>query len=450
MAGAERRLGQSVQHRLSLWLALAILAAALLGGTFSFVTAYREAHEMQDDLLRQVAALFDAQHLPAPYLADAGRLPHSDEDARVIVQHLTPGRVATGQVLAVPDNLPDGVGTLTVHDESYRVLVRTLETGDRILVAQETGMRDEIARHGALGTVLPFLALVPVLLLIVANLVRKMFRPIAALSHDIDQRSEQALHALPDEHVPSEVRPFVVAINRLLGRVSQSMAVQRRFVADAAHELRSPMTALSLQAERLAQADMSETARTRLITLRQGIERSRSLLEQLLSLARAQSVDAMAAPPGLSVSVQRTFRRVLEDLMPLADARQIDIGVEGHVDVQVPIGEVDLFTLLKNLVDNAIRYTPEGGRVDLAVTAVPDAAVLTVTDTGPGIAPAERHRIFDPFYRIPGNAVLGSGLGLSIVQAIADRAGAGITVGYADEAQCTGTRIAIRFPIAQA
>jgi len=441
MAGAKGKLTHSVQSRLSLWVSFAILAVALVGGLFSFVTAYREANGMQDDLLRQVSMLFDAQHLPAPHLADAGRLPHSDEEARVIVQTLSPG--GGRQMLAVPASAPDGLGTFNIDRESYRVLIRTLPTGERIAVAQETGMRDEIARNSALLTVLPFLILVPLLLLIVANLVRQMFRPIATLSGEIDQRGDHELYPLPDDQLPTEVRPFVVAINRMLARVSQAMEMQRRFIADAAHELRSPMTALSLQADRLDHAEMSDTARTRLATLRRGIERSRGLLEQLLSLARVQSA---SAPPSAAVSVRQVFRHVLEDLMPLADSRHIDIGVVGEADAQVLIGEVDLITLMKNLVDNAIRYTPEHGRVDLSVENAADEVVMTVADSGPGITAEERSRIFDPFYRIPGNEAPGSGLGLSIVRAIAERVGAVVTIGYADEAARRGTRVTVRVP----
>jgi len=443
MAGAKGKLTHSVQSRLSLWVSLAILAVALVGGLFSFATAFREANGMQDDLLRQVSMLFDAQHLPAPHLADAGRLPHSDEEARVIVQTLSPGSAGGRQMLAVPASAPDGLGTFNIDRESYRVLIRTLPTGERIAVAQETGMRDEIARNSALLTVLPFLILVPVLLLIVANLVRQMFRPIATLSGEVDQRGDHELYPLPDDQLPTEVRPFVVAINRMLARVSQAMEMQRRFIADAAHELRSPMTALSLQADRLDHAEMSDAARTRLATLRRGIERSRSLLEQLLSLARMQSA---SAPPSASVSVRHVFRQVLEDLMPLADSRHIDIGVVGETDAHVLIREVDLITLMKNLVDNAIRYTPEHGRVDLSVETSADAVVMAVTDSGPGITEEERSRIFDPFYRIPGNEAPGSGLGLSIVRAIAERAAAVVTIGYADEAARHGTRVTVRVP----
>lgn len=290
-------------------------------------------------------------------------------------------------------------------------------------------MRDKEARESAWHSLLPFLILFPVLLLVVGDLVRKMFRPIATLSADIDQRDEQALHPVDESHVPSEIRPFVVAINRLLGRVAQSVDNQRRFVADAAHELRSPMTALSLQAERLAATEMPAAARERLLPLSRGIERSRNLIDQLLSLAAAQS-NFSAAPT--SVSVLHIYRRILEDLLPLADRKNIDIGVESSEDVQVSINETDLLILIRNLVDNAIRYTPPGGRIDLSVKRVQAAIVLQVSDTGPGITVEEQARVFDPFYRSLGTDESGSGLGLSIVKAIADRTGLKVDLGFTD------------------
>jgi two-component system OmpR family sensor kinase len=173
--------------------------------------------------------------------------------------------------------------------------------------------------------------------------------------------------------LPSEIFPFVMAINRLLRRVEKSMDAQRRFVGDAAHELRSPLTALSLQAERLAAAEMSANAQERLKTLRQGIERGRALLDQLLALARAQAA-TNTSPSRLSV--QEAYRRVLEDLMPLAEVKAIDIGVVCAVDAEVMVNDFDLMTLLKNLVGNAIRYTPAGGRVDLSVLATASETTL--------------------------------------------------------------------------
>ncbi|MEN8506062.1 MULTISPECIES: ATP-binding protein [Paraburkholderia] len=449
MDGFKRRLNESIQIKLSLTLSLVILIVAVAAGVFSFLSAFDEAHGLQDDVLRQVAQLTERQHL-SPILPGADvRREDSNEESRVIVQRLGDGNssmvsVDNGGLLLLPTTLTDGLHTLDVNGETFRVLVSTTAAGERIAVAQESGFRNEIARDGALRTVMPFLILVPVLLLIVADMVRKMFRPIAVLSREIDQRSEQELHPIEDSHLPAEVRPFVVAINRLLARVSTSMDSQRRFVADAAHELRSPLTALSLQAERLAEADMSSQARERLAVLRRGIERGRSLLDQLLALARAQSA---SESPNSLVSIQSIYRRVLEDLMPLAEARRIDIGVEGVQDAEVWCSELDIIALVRNLVDNAIRYTPDDGRVDLSVATTEGRATLRIRDSGPGIQVSERERVFDPFYRSLGSGQVGSGLGLSIVKAISDRIGAEIRLGFSDETLRSGLCVCVIVPL---
>lgn len=451
MDGLKRRLNESVQLKLSFTLSLAILLVAIVAGVFSFLSAFDEAHELQDDVLRQVAQLIDRQRLSPSAPTTDTQLKDVDEESRVIVQRLgeanpnpSAAGVDAGGALPLPTTLTDGLHTLEVGGKTFRVLVKTTAAGERIAVAQESGFRNEIARDGALRTVMPFLILVPVLLLIVADMVRKMFRPIAALSKEIDLRADQGLHPVEDRHLPVEVRPFAVAINRLLARVGQSMESQRRFVADAAHELRSPLTAMSLQAERLADAEMSELARERLTALRQGIERGRSLLDQLLTLAKAQSAADLPKSP---VSVQGIYRRVLEDLMPLAEAKHIDIGVEGTQDAEVWASELDMIAVVKNLVDNAIRYTPEGGKVDLSVGVSQGKAELHIQDNGPGIPLAERNRVFDPFYRTLGSEQIGSGLGLSIVQTIAHRIGAEIRLDFADEVQQAGLHVTVIVPM---
>lgn len=448
MEGLKERMKDSLQIRLSLWLSLAILSVAVIAGIFAFFSAFDEAHEFQDDVLHQVATLFDRHGLAVPQEGDSSTEIDSDPEARVFVQMLstTPPSKSNGDAnspLALPRNLRDGLQTVRAGNETYRVLVRTLNTGQRLAVAQETAVRDEIARDSALRTLMPFLILVPILLLVVADLIRKIFKPVADLSIEIDQRGEQELHPIAPEPLPAEIRPFVGAINRLLRRVEQSMDAQRRFVADAAHELRSPLTALSLQAERLADAEMSANAHERLNTLRQGIERGRTLLDQLLALARAQ---APAIMPNTTVSVQQVYRRVLEGLMPLAEAKGIDIGVVSDSDACVLANEVDLITLVKNLVDNAIRYTPAGGRVDLSVLAANGVTTLVIEDNGPGIPEAERERVFDPFYRVLGSNEIGSGLGLSIVQTVSARVGAKVSLGYASDQLRTGLRVKVTFP----
>lgn len=418
MDGFKARLTHSIQVRLAWGLSVAIVLVALVAGAFSFYAAFKEAHELQDDILRQAAALI--RHQPAAGLASQDL--DIDVESDLVVQTLAGprgGGAAQGG-LALPATLADGLHTLRVDGTTYRTFVKTLASGQRIAVSQDTEMRDEIAQDGALRTILPLLILVPVLLLVVTHLVRKMLRPVTQLAAQIDARSEQDVQPLAAAHLPSELRPFVRAINRLLGRVSAAMDEQRRFVADAAHELRSPLTALSLQAERLAAAPMSPEAAERLATLRQGIARGRNLLEQLLSLARVQSAGAR---PGQAVSVRAVYRRVLEDLMPLAEAKGLDIGMADGADVQILAHEVDVYTLVRNLLDNAIRYTPEGGRVDLAVSRDGPNAVLDVEDSGVGIPAAERDRVRDPFYRVLGSEQIGSGLGLAIVSAVAQRLG---------------------------
>ncbi|KJZ40172.1 ATP-binding protein [Pseudomonas fluorescens] len=444
MDGFKKRLSDSVQLRLSVTLSLAILIVAVVAGFFAFVSAFDEAHEMQDDTLRQVAVLVDRQHMTPRYPV-GNKVDDDNEESRVIVQYLADGSKALGNddatlPLPFPTTLADGLSTLNVAGEDFRVLVKTTTQGERIVVAQETGIRDKEARESAWRSLLPFLILFPVLLLVVGDLVRKLFRPIATLSTEIDQRDEQALHPIDEHHLPTEVRPFVVAINRLLERVAQSMDAQRRIVADAAHELRSPMTALSLQAERLAATDMPAPARERLLPLSLGIDRSRKLIDQLLTLATAQSDSHRAQS---AVCVHEIYRRVLEDLLPLAERKHLDIGVESIEDVQVIINETDLVILVKNLVDNAIRYTPDGGRIDLSVERVQGLVMLQVKDSGPGISLLEQTRVFDPFYRSLGTDEAGSGLGLSIVKAIADRTGARVQMGYTDEINKNGLCVSV-------
>lgn len=450
MDGSKSWVKGSLQFRLSFWLSLSILIIALIAGIVVFFSAFDEAHELQDDVLRHVATLFDRHHLPMTQ-DNSDRAAIRDAESQVFVQLLSAQpsagvRGVTKPTLVLPQNLPDGMQTVRIGDKRYRVLVRTLGSGDRLAVAQETAIRDEIARNSALSTLLPFLILVPILILVVAILIGKIFKPVADLSEEIDRRGDLELYPLDPNPLPAEIRPFVGAINRLLGRVEQSMNVQRLFVADAAHELRSPLTALSLQAERLADAEMSANARERLNILRQGIRRGMTLLDQLLALARAQGGASASSSP---VSVQQIYRRVLADLMPLAEVKGIDIGVVSNSDAKVVANEVDLITLVKNLVDNAIRYTPTGGRVDLSVSDSNGMATLMVEDSGPGIPEHERERVFDPFYRVLGTDEIGSGLGLSIVRTISARLGATVSLGFVSEQPRFGLRVIISIPLAK-
>ena len=432
MDGLKEQLTHSIRFRLSLWLSLAILVVSVIAGAFSFIGAYDEAHETQDDVLRQVASLLRHQRT---VLVDTVGTADADPQARLFVQYLseTATRRNPASALPLPSSLADGLHTVALPQGSYRVLAASLPDGVRIAVAQETAARDELAKDSAMRTVVPLLVLVPIL------------RPVARLAAEVEGRGDGQLHALPEQGLPTEIRPFVIAINRMLGRVSEVLEAQRRFIADAAHELRSPMTAMSLQAERLEGTALPAEARERLGALRRGIDRGRGLLEQLLAYARVQSVEPMGSA---RCEVRVVVRRVLEDLMPLAEEKNIDIGIEGDEDAVVAISDPDLGTVLQNLIENAIRYTPAAGRVDIAVQHAGAVATVVVSDSGPGIAPGERERVLQAFYRTLGSDQPGSGLGLAIVKTIVDRNRAQLCLDDTDGKTKSGLRATLSIPLA--
>lgn len=451
MDGFQDRVRESVRLRLSLWLSIAILVVALIAGGIAFMSAFGEANELQDDVLRQVASLFLRAAVPLPQSNAALWLHGADNDeSRLTVQYLAARNDGSSSTsadpagpLALPRSLPDGMHTLRIHGEGYRVFVRSGPGGERVVVAQETGIRDEIAQNSALRTVLPLVVLMVVLLFVVAQLTRNIFSPITSLAEEIDRRPDQDLHPIAERDLPVEIRPFVVAINRMLERVKRAMELQARFVADAAHELRTPFTALSLQAERLVEVPIPENTRDRFDALRRGIERGRHLIDQLLTLARAQAgVDSRT--PSL-VSLRRISLEVLEDLMPIAEAKRIDVGFIGDQDAAVSIDEASLRVVIANILGNAIRFTPPGGRVDLSV-ASGARAVLEIRDSGPGIAVVDRERVFDPFHRVLASDEAGAGLGLAIVKAIAERVNAEIELAYGDPDRRTGLSFKVIFP----
>jgi two-component system OmpR family sensor kinase len=242
------------------------------------------------------------------------------------------------------------------------------------------------------------------------------------------------------------VWPFVTEINKLIARTVHVLSRQQRFIADAAHELRSPMTAMSLQAERLAASDMPGEARERLGSLSSGLARTRVLLDQLLTLARTQEAGDKELT---QIPLKKAIQDCLEDLVPLAEAKAIDLGVVGSADPLVAGRPLDIKILIKNLVDNAIRYTPPGGRIDIGVTEDAGRIVLDIDDTGPGIPTEERERVFQPFYRVLGSGEIGSGLGLVITVSIAGQIGA--TISLLDKPDGTpGLRARVTFPACMA
>ncbi len=449
MAGSKGKVGKSLQLRLSSWVSIILIVMGISAGAFSFVSAYHEAIELQDDQLGDLKTLIVQKHLSLSNGQNQNYVfptePESFLIARFSSTETLPLSKDERELFEKTQSLPEGLQTISFQDRDWRIVLNRGEDGSRLIVGQQTEVRDDAAMDAGVQTLLPILILIPLLLFAVRALVRGMFTPLTALAVKLDASQAHGVAELGISDVPSEIQPFVSALNRLFARLASAAAFQRRFVADAAHELRSPLTALSLQAERLDAGKLdTQEAEERLTLLRSGIARTRALLDQLLNFARAQEerLDKNKA----SLSLQSVLRLVLEDLQPIAEAKNIDIGFVGTQDALVMASEAEIVSIMKNLIDNALRYTPDGGRVDMTIETTADGSVFQIDDTGPGIPPEERDRVFDPFYRMLGSDVSGSGLGLSIVKATVERIGAKIHLDYTDAAQRNGLRVCIVFP----
>jgi two-component system OmpR family sensor kinase len=446
MDGVEKRPSNSLKTRLSYWISAAILSVAIIAASFTFSSAFEEAHELQDDVLQQMAVLFDHYSLT---LNNGTLTPLSQDqlEFQVSVQLLGSNSASNAlaqNTLALPSNLTDGFHTVNLATQSWRVFVRTLSSTQRIAIAQDTAIRDDIAFETALHTLMPLLVLIPLLLLLLGYILGKILGPISILAHEVDRQTEHDLQLIPTTQLPNEIVPFVEAINRLLSKNSQVIASQKRFIADAAHELRSPITALSLQAQRLQQTELTDDARQKLNALQAGIGRSIHLLEQLLSMARQQD-NSVQQPQ--TISLKMVFVEVIEDLYPLAEAKEIDLGFSQDNDAELNANPVRLKTLIHNLIDNAIRYTPNGGKIDLSITKTDQYIEMTIKDTGPGIATDEAQKVFEPFYRVLGSNEYGSGLGLAIVASIVQQMDAKISLAPTDAVNNCGLCITVQFAL---
>jgi len=433
----------SLRGRLFISLTTIVLLTGLIGGVFAHRWAFDEAIETQDSVLIQIAGLVQSGGFTG-----AQDLHGVDEDSEVWLIEL--GKTPQG----TPEErqlwrLQDGMRDATRKGKPVRLVLKTRLDGSRFAVAQSTGVRDEIASDMALRTVLPIAALIPCLMLVIAIVIAVSLRPMVRLADELDARRADDMTALPLHDLPSELNPFVSSINGLLQRMDEMIGQQRRFIADAAHELRTPLTALSLQAENLDQVELPPAARERLATLRQGMRRSKHLLEQLLALARHDAAPSESAQSEV-VGLDHAARGVIADLLQEAISRGVDLGFERAEPVPVRGEPIMLAAMIRNLLDNALRFTPRGGRIDVAIYRDGAMAVLQIEDNGPGVSPDEIGRIFEPFFRGQRPEGDGVGLGLSIVRRIVDRLGGSIDAVNITESGRTGLQVAVKLPAAVA
>jgi two-component system OmpR family sensor kinase len=436
-------------HSLKARLLWFVLAAILLGAVLQATTAYRsalqQADAMFDDHLRQVARTLRGG-IPL-----GAALPDMEDEAGFDLYVQIWGQDGTQIFRSTRSALPPravlGFSDVQAHGKHYRVY--TMQTSfQTVQIAQDLDARTARARALAARAVLPFALLTPLLMLAVWWVIRRSLAPVERARRQLAQRAADDFSPLAGAGLPDEVRPLVDELNLLFGRVRSAFDAQKTFVADAAHELRSPLTALKLQAQALrgnGRNDETPSEREAGITrLNQGIDRAIRLVEQLLVLAREE---AGSEPARDAIALSDVVRLAVADVLPQARLKQIDLGfAEGPATVaQVPGESEALRVLLRNLLDNAVKYTPAAGRVDVSLELVQGRPVLAVEDSGPGIAAEERERVFDRFYRASGSASeTGSGLGLAIVQVIAARHGATLELGQSE--RLGGLRVSVNFP----
>jgi two-component system OmpR family sensor kinase len=298
----------------------------------------------------------------------------------------------------------------------------------------------------AFRTLLPILTLIPCLLVVTALVIAHSLRPMVRLARNLDARRADDITPLLLKGTPSELHPFITSINGLLTRMRVLMDQHRRFVADAAHELRTPITALSLQAENLDAVNLPEPARARVAALKQGMHRAKHLLEQLLALARHEASPTGPAEMPLA-ALDSAAKEVMADLLPKAADRDIDLGFALFEPLTVRSEPVMLAAIIRNLLDNALRFTPRGGTIDIGIYRRDDAAILQIQDTGPGIASTDVDQIFEPFFRGSRPTGEGTGLGLSIVKRIVDSLGGGIALENIAGAGRSGLRVTVWLPV---
>lgn len=415
---------------------LALAAVAMAAITYHNVLG--ETEKLFDYQLQQMALSLRDQGEIEPAQADT----LADERLDVVIQIWTvDGRAiyASRPHASLPARALLGLATLTVDGRAWRTY--GVATRDRVIqVAQPVDIRQRLAAHAAWRSVVPLLLTTPIAALAIWWLAARNLAPIERLAREVRTRDARSLAPVPTDALPDEIAPLASALNALLARLSSSLDSQRAFVADAAHELRSPLTALKLQLELLRRADDAETREAARAAIGEGIGRASRLVEQLLALARSEPDAALTFE---RIDIAAIAREAIDETTAFARSRSVSIVLEVDGDRFVRGDRVTLNLLARNLVDNAVRYSPTGSRVEVHVREQAGATLLEVDDAGPGIPEDDHERVFDRFYRRADATGSGSGLGLAIVRSVANAHGATVRLG---RSTLGGLQVDVSFP----
>ncbi len=325
-------------------------------------------------------------------------------------------------------NAPGGYSVERINGHRYRIYTLRKTADDLTYqVGQPVAFREQAAGRAALESLVPTFFLILLVWIAIPLVVNAAFASLERASSDAEAVGISRLTPLDISHVPEEVKPFADSINRMIARLQVGIEGEKRFVADAAHELRTPIAALQLRIDNLENAPDATARGERLRELREAIVRTATMIRQLLELARA---DAQRDPGTVDdvIDLRQMVQTLVADLLPIADARSIDLGVKRFEAVHLHAHAGELRMAVRNLTENALRYTPAGGCVDIDVFEDATNAVIRITDTGPGIPEDALDRVFDRFFRLKSEAVEGTGLGLSIVKSVVAKHGGSISL----------------------
>ena len=421
----------SLRRALMLWLVPLFLLVGVLGAVASYWSYSMMVSTFMDEQMQQLATALGDNPSVQPARLNAEKV---DKWGAYVVQvYDAKGtmQITSWSDVHVPLQPEGGFHEVRQDGRSWRVytLPAASSVHGGVQVLQSAGFRAKLAAERAGTAIAPVLLLLPLCMLALWGVARAMSRALQDIGRQAAQQDEHHIAELSVANVPKEIEPLVASFNSLLRRLRDAFATQRRFVQDAAHELRTPIAAIGLQVENMRQDINCQASADRFAQLESGVRRAQRMVDQLLRLSRQEA--AGADGPAI-VDLQSQLRESINTLIGLADQRNIDLGI---VAAQQEAGALtlhcaptDLRSVLDNLIENALRYTPEGGVVDVRLLHDGGHMAVEVVDTGPGIPQELLPRVFDRFFRVPGNGSNGSGLGLAIAQAAAQRCGLLLTL----------------------
>lgn len=410
----------SLKNQLTIWIIVLLTAVGVIASVISYVFARMQANTFLDQQLQEIARSID-EGSQFPAMQKNFLRENKSEQAREFVMQVwekDKPTVTSRPDFNLPINAKSGFSDKTWEGSAWRVYTM-VHKNRTVQVSQEEEVRTEIATQSAAWVLLPFIILMPLSWVLVVLVIGRLLQPLKTVTNAVIDRDINSNAPLPASNIPSEVAPLIYAINDLISRLGKALQLQRKFLSDAAHGLRTPLAALLLQIENLQQKRAGEDLEIRVNDMRRGAQRATRMVKQLLQISRYEVQDKPIKRTALDLI--ELVKDCIAEIMPLVEQCNIDMGMTCAEQARVMSNRGDLQICIGNLLENAVRYTPEWGSVDVSIRARDSKVLLEICDTGPGIPESELSKICDRFYRATSHDGDGTGIGLAIVKTIADR-----------------------------